>query len=119
MAADFPTFKIEVRYNSLDYGPFSFDFEDACPSGVTVSSATVRSFLGKYDTDDDLSDFTETTSELVDTAKTAVSGNYTVNVYFNFPGTSTNQDLKHTLVFEITFSNSGTHNYHGQYVWVR
>jgi hypothetical protein len=119
MAADFATFKIDVRYNSLDYGPFSFDFEDACPSSITVSSAVIRSFIGKVDIDDDLDDYTESTSELVDTVKTAVTGSYTVNAYFNFPSTAANQGVKHSLVFEITFSNSGTHNFYGQYVWVR
>lgn len=119
MAADFPRFKIDVRYNSLDYGPFSFDFEDACPSGVTVDDVTLRSFVGKVDIDDDIDDYTESTDELVDLAKTVVTGNYTVNAYFNFPSTSTYQNEKHSLVFEITFSNDGTHNYIGQYVWVR
>jgi len=119
MAADFPRFKIEVRYKSSSYGPFSFDFEDACPSGITVDSVTVRSFLGKVDIDDDLDDYTETTSELIDTTNVAVTGNYTVNVYFNFPTTTTNMEEKHSLVFEITFSNGGTHNYIGQYVWTR
>ena len=119
MAADFPRFKIDIRYNTLDYGPFEFDFEDACPSGVTVTGITLRSFLGKVDVDDDIASFTETTSELIDTVETAVSGDYGVNAYFNYPTTSTNQGEKHSLVFEITFSNAATHNFYGQYVWVR
>jgi len=119
MAADFPRFKIDVRYKSLDYGPFSFDFEDACPSGVTLNDVTVRSFLGKVDIDDDLDDYTETTSELIDSGNTAVSGDYDVNVYFNFPSTTTYMEEKHSLVFEIEFSNSATHSFIGQYVWVR
>jgi hypothetical protein len=119
MAADFSRFKIDVRYNSLDYGPFSFDFEDACPTGTTVSDITLRSFLGKVDIDDDIDDFTESTSELIDTAKVAVSGDYGVNAYFNFPTTTTYHGEKHSLVFEITYSNAATHNFYGQYVWVR
>ena len=119
MATDFARFKIEVRYNTVDYGPFAFDFEDACPSGVTVNDVTLRSFLGKVDMDDDLADFTETTSELIDTVKTAVSGDYGVDAFFNYPSTLTNQGAKHSLIFEITFSNTGTHNFYGQYIWVR
>jgi len=119
MAADFPRFKIDIRYKSVDYGPFSFDFEDACPPSVTLTSVVLRSFLGKVDVDDDLDDYTETTSELVDSGKTAVSGSYGVDAYFNFPTTAAYMELKHSLVFEITFSNTATHNFIGQYVWTR
>ncbi len=119
MATDFARFKIDVRYKSLDYGPFAFDFEDACPSGVTVSGIVLRSFSGKVDIDDDLDDYTETTSELVDVAKTAVSGSYGVDAFFNFPTTVAYMEVKHSLVFEITFSNTATHSFYGQYVWTR
>jgi len=119
MATDFPKFKIDIRYNSLDYGPFSFDFTDACPTDITVSDVTLRSFVGSVDIDDDLDDFTESTDELIDAAKTVVTGSYTVNAYFNFPTTAAYQGTRHSLVFEITFSNEGTHNFYGRSIWVR
>lgn len=119
MATDFARFKIDIRYNTLDYGPFAFDFEDACPSNVTVTGVVLRSFCGKVDTDDDIASYTESTSELIDTGKTAVSGDYGVDAFFNYPTTAAHQGEKHSLVFEITFSNGGTHNFYGQYTWVR
>lgn len=118
MALDFAKFKIEVRYAAVDYGPFTFDFEDALPTGTTISAVTLKSFLGKLDQNDDLGDETETTSELVDAVKTAVSGNYGVAAYFNYPSTTTNQNADHTLVFELTLSNGAEHCYYGQRVYV-
>lgn len=116
MALDFAKFKIEVRYAALDYGPFTFDFEDALPTGTTVSSVTLKSFLGKLDQNDDLGDETETTAELIDAVKTTVSGSYGVAAYFNYPTTAAWQNEDHTLVFELTLSNSAEHAYYGQRV---
>lgn len=118
MALDFAKDKIEVRYNSADYGPFTFDLQQVLPSGVTISDVTIRSFLGKYDQKDDLGDATETTSELVDAVKSGVSGSYGVAVYFNYPSTLTYRNTDHTLVFEVTMSNNGTHNYYFQRAYV-
>lgn len=118
MALDFAKDKIEVRYNSVDYGPFTFDLQKVLPSGVTISSVTVKSFLGKFDQKDDLGDATETTSELINAAKSGVSGSYGVAVYFNYPSTLTNRNADHTLVFEVTMSNNATHNYYFQRVYV-
>lgn len=116
---DFETREIQVRYYSADYGPHVFDFTDALPSGVTISSASVKSYLTKVDQADDLSAKTETTSELIDAQLTAASGNYNVNVYFNYPSTTAwLGGAKHTLVFELTLSNSAKHNYFFHYVRV-
>jgi len=114
--ADFPTQKIEINYKSLDYGPVSFDFEDALPAGVTVSDVTLKSYLGRVNPGDDLDSETDTTSECIDDAKTNVSGNYTVDAYFNYPSTATYKNELHTLIFELTFSNSGTHAYYHYYL---
>jgi hypothetical protein len=118
MALDFDKSKIEVRYASTDYGPFTFDFQDALPGTTTISSVTLKSFLGKLDQNDDLGDQTETTAELIDAVKTAVSGNYGVAAYFNYPSTTTNQNANHTLVFELTLSNGAVHAYYFQRVYV-
>lgn len=107
--SDFDYGEIEVRYNSTDYGPFTFDFEDQAPSGATISSVTVKSYDGNVKAGDLLSGETETTSSLVDSAKTAATGDYTVGVYFNYPGVS--YEGNHTLFFEITWSNSAIHSY--------
>ena len=116
MSHDFPTGSIDIRYNSNEYGPFGFDFTDALPSGITVSSAVVRSFSGTVKREDDLSDKTETTSSLIETASTTVSSPY-VYVYFQFP-TTTYTNASHTLVFELTLSNSAVHSFIFRYVKV-
>lgn len=116
---DFSKEKIEIRGTSTDYGPFTFDFQDALPSGVTVSSVTVESYLGKITPEDELSGQTETTDELIDAVKTAVSGSYGVAVYFNYPTTDAyNSDKDHTLIFKLTLSNDAKHDYWFQWVKV-
>jgi hypothetical protein len=113
MAMDFDKTKIEIRYNSTDYGPFKFDFTNAIPSGTTLSSVTVKSYLGKVNPEDALASETDTSSELVDTVKTVVSSSYIVSVYFNYPTTAAyKSDVAHTLIFEITLSNSAKHAYY-------
>jgi hypothetical protein len=116
--ADFDRFRIDIRQNTADWGPFVFDFTSAMPTGVTVSAVTLKSYLGHVNPKDDLDDETETTSELVDTVLTVVSGSYNVNAYFNYPTTATNiGGVKHTLVFNLTMSNGATHSFYGYYVW--
>jgi hypothetical protein len=107
---DFPTKTIKVRYNSEDYGPHNFDFEDAAPSGCTLSAVTLRAFKGRVTPDDDLSGETEETSNLVDALLTGVSGNYIVEAFFNYPGST--KTGNYTLIFEITWSNSADHPYY-------
>ena len=114
--ADFETGTIEIRYNSNAYGPFSFDFTDALFPGVTISSAVVRAFLGNVSKKDDLTDETELTTTLIETASTSVSS-ATVNVYFQYPGT-TYLNQKATLVFELTLSNGAVHALYYQYVYI-
>jgi hypothetical protein len=101
---------IEVRYASLDYGPFYFDFTNRVPAtGVTIQSVSVKSYMGKVNPGDPFTGFTETTSELLD-ALTGVSGDTEIAVYFNYPGVSL--EGSHTLVFEITWSNGAQHPYY-------
>jgi hypothetical protein len=112
--SDFERENINIRYNSNEWGPFAFDLTDMLPVGTTVSSAVIRSFLGNVKKTDDLSDETETTSVLVETASTAVSSPY-VYAYFQYAGT-TYINTKHTLVFEITLSNSAVTALYFQYI---
>lgn len=107
--SDFDYGEIEIRYNSTDYGPFTFDLEDAAPTGATISSATVKSYLGNVKAGDLLSAETDTSALLVDAAKTAATGDYTVGVYFNYPGVS--YEGNHTLFFAVTWDNGAIHSY--------
>lgn len=105
---EFETGLIEVGHTASKWGPFAFDFEDGLPSGVTISSASVKSYLGRVTKTDKLSDETETTSELINSS--ALASSYVVNVFFDLPTTSTYLGDSHTVVFELTLSNAGTHS---------
>ena len=101
---------IEIGHNADDWGPFTFDFDDGLPSGVSISSVTVKSYLGRVTPEDDLDDETETTSELVPTAATVSAS--IVSVFFTLPTTAAYLDASHTLVFEFVTDNAqaGTHS---------
>ena len=103
---DFEARTIRVRYNSADFGPHTFDFEDAIPLDTTLASVNVRAFLGKVKPGEDLDDETEV-SALIDGILTAVTGDYVVSVYFDYPGAA--YEGNYTLVFEITLNNSAVH----------
>lgn len=107
--SDFDYGQIEIRYNSTDYGPFTFDLEDAAPSGTIISSVTVKSYSGNVKAADLLSAEENTTALLIDAAKTGPSGDYTVGVYFNYPGVD--YEGNHTLFFEVTWNNDAVHSY--------
>jgi hypothetical protein len=107
---DFEARTIRVRYGSLDYGPHTFDFEDAVPLDTTIASVSVRAFVGKVKPGDSLTGETEETANLIDNAKTQATGDYVVSVYFNYPGST--KEGNYTLIFEITLNNSAVHPYY-------
>jgi hypothetical protein len=121
MKLQFESGKITIQSNASDWGPFTFDFEDAMPSGRTLSACTVTSYLGrvKPDDSDDLASETDTSAELINTV--TVSSDYVVSVYFDRPSTTAWVNQKHTLVFNFTLDvagGSGTHSAYFYYVEV-
>jgi hypothetical protein len=82
---DFEAGTIEVREDSLNYGPFAFDFTNAAPTGAVISSVVVSAYVGRVYPSDLLSGKTDITASLVDAALTAATGNYVVSVYLNYP----------------------------------
>jgi len=107
--SDFDYGEIEVRYNSTNYGPFSFDLEDAAPTDAVITTAVVSSYFGKVDVADLLSGEDESTDDLIDAVLSAESGDYTVAVYFNYPGVA--YEGNHTVFFEVTWDNGAVHAY--------
>jgi hypothetical protein len=107
---DFETGRIEIGHNASDWGPFTFDFSDGLPTGISLVSCTVKSYLGRVGKDDDLSAETDTSSELIATAATVALN--VVSVFLTLPSTSSYFDAAHTLVFEYTTDNvqAGTHS---------
>lgn len=106
---DFPKKIIEIRYATDSWGPHNFDLEKAIPSGTSISSVVVKSYLGKVDKGTDLSAETETTSELIDAIQSLPISATVVSCYFDYPVTAAWQGQKHTLVFEITLDNGAVH----------
>jgi hypothetical protein len=107
--SDFDYGTIEIRYNSENYGPFNFDFEDMAPPGTTIFGVSVKSYFGNVKVGDLLSSQTETTSDLIDTGLIGINGDYTVDVYFNYPTVA--YEGNHTVFFEITWDNTAVHAY--------
>ncbi len=109
MAMDFEAGTIEIREDSLNYGPFTFDLTDAAPSGAVISSVVVTSYSGKVQPSALLSGETETTSSLIDNLLGGATGDYVVSVYFNYPGVAL--EANHTLVLTVTWDNTAVHSY--------
>jgi len=113
MKFEFESGKITLQADASDWGPFTFDFEDGMPTGRTIASCVVKSYLGRVKpTDSDIiSTFTETTSELINT--NSMSSDYIVAVYFDRPTTAAYINAKHSLVFTVTLDaalGGGTHS---------
>ena len=115
---DFPVDTIEVRYFTSKWGPYNFDLTDALPTGVTIESISVRSFLGKLDKGDSLDpeDVEETTSDIIETSLCSVHANTTLNIFFKFPTGKPDYysliGVTHTLVFEVTLNTTGTYPFY-------
>ena len=94
MSLDFSTAIIRIRENTDNWGSFRFDFTGGYPTGATISSATVKSYLNS----------TETTSDLIESGSIVVSHPY-VDLKLQYPGSS--YEGHHKLVFTLTFDVGG------------
>ena len=103
MKLEFEQGRICIQANAAEWGPFTFDFTDGLPGDRTLTSCTVKSYLGRVKPEDSdvLADKTETTSELIGT-------DYVVSVQFNRPTTEAWINANHTLVFEFQISGGGS-----------
>jgi len=107
MKIEFESGKITIQHAAADWGPFTFDFENGLPSGRTIASAVVTTYLGRVKpTDSDvIADFTETTAELIH--DNSMSSNYVVSVYFNRPTTAAYINQKHSMMITFTLDAAG------------
>jgi hypothetical protein len=117
MKLEFESGKITLQAAASDWGPFTFDLEDAMPSGRTVASAVVKTYLGRVKPadSDDLSSETETTSELINT--NSMSSSYVVAVYFDRPTTAAYINAKHTMVVTFTLDAAGGGGTHSAFFY--
>lgn len=107
MKVEFESGKITIQAEADAWGPFTFDFEDGLPSGRTIASCVVKSYLGRVKPEDSdvLSTFTETTSELIDS--NSMSSDYVCAVYLNRPTTAAYINQKHSIVITFTLDAAG------------
>lgn len=111
---DFEEVDIEINHFSDNWGPFVFNVDSASaqiandgliPFGSELNSATVRAFVGTINEGALLSEYTEITTELIDTdIPVAVTAN-TIMVYFKYPGVSY-KGKRITIIFEVTLSTT-------------
>ena len=110
MKIQFENGSVTIQATADAWGPFSFNFAGGLPSGRTIASVVVSSYLGKVNPDDSdvLDDETDTTAELIDTATTTVDATgLIVSVYFNRPTTSAYINVSHSLVFTFVMDAAG------------
>jgi len=117
MKLEFESGKITLQADASDWGPFTFDLEDAMPSGRTVASAVVKTYLGRVKPadSDTLATETETTSELINT--NSMSSDYVVSVWFDRPTTAAYINAKHTMVVTFTLDASGGGGTHSAFFY--
>lgn len=118
MKFEFEQGRITIQADASDWGPFTFDFEGGIPSGRTIASAVVKSYLTRVKPADSdiISTFTETTSELINT--NSMSSDYIVAVYFDRPTTAAYINAKHSLVITITLDAAGGGGTHSAFFYM-
>lgn len=119
---------IDVGYYTDLWGPYTFDFpictsltanDGLIPYGDTIDSATVKAYLGSADRTTDLTGLTDITTSLIDPDYTpTVYGTHSVQVKFQYPG-STYNGMYATLVFEITTTAGGKREFFFQHVAIK
>ena len=110
---DFPVTAIDLNYYSDMWGPFTFNFpvesavgkaDGVLPFGDSVTSVSVKAYLGKVSRTSDLASETDITTDIVDPSYAPIVGPDSVKVRFQYPP-STYKGKKATVVFEITTTN--------------
>ena len=122
------TTDIECSYYMDLWGPYLFTFpiatsatanDGAIPYLDTISSVTVRAFLGKVTKKSTLSSETEITDDLIDPSYTPdVLGDNIVRVKIQYPG-ATYKGQKATLIFEVNAVALGKKDFYYHYVRIR
>ncbi len=106
--ADFEAIDIKINHYSDNWGPFIFHVPSATsqiandgliPFESTLSSVTVRAFVGIIKNGAILANYPEITTELIDSDVPPVTEANLIRIYFNYPGV-TYKTKKITIVFE-------------------
>ena len=122
------TTNIECGYYVDLWGPYYFTFpiatsatanDGAIPYNDTLSTVTVRAFLGKVTRRSTLSDETEISSLIIDPSYTPdVLAPNIARVKIQYPGAAY-KGQRVTLIFEITTATGGKRDFYFHYIRVR
>jgi hypothetical protein len=117
MKFEFESGQITIQADAFKWGPYVFNFTQGLPSGRTISSVVVKSYLGrvKPSDSDNLSSFTETTSELIDSS--VLLDTLNVSVYFNRPTTPAWINARHSLVLTVSLDAAGGGGSHSAFFY--
>jgi len=112
--------KIELRYYTDNWGPFSFDFSAALPSGAAISAQTVKAFLGVVLPGDVLADQEDISSDIIDEDfEPYVEDETKILLKLRYPADDTGlKGEQATLIFEITTDSGAMYPFyfHGVYI---
>jgi len=118
---------IECSYYLDLWGPYLFTFpiattasanDGAIAFGDTISSVTVRAFLGNITRKSTLADETEIATLIDPDFTPDVLGTNQVRVKLQYPGIAYKGE-KATLIFEIDAAAGGKKDFYFQYVYIR
>lgn len=119
---------IELEYYTDLWGPYFFIFpvnttatsnDGIIPYGDTITSVSVRAFIGNVKRKSDLDNFTEITTDMIDPEYTPeISAGNTVLVKLQYPG-ETHKGTKATLILEVDLASGGKKAFYFQYVRIR
>jgi hypothetical protein len=117
MKFEFENGQITIQADAFKWGPYIFNFTKGLPSGRTINTISIKSYLGrvKPSDSDNLASFTETTSELISSA--VLLDTLNVSVYFNRPTTPAYINAKHSLVLTVTLDAAGGGGSHSAFFY--
>lgn len=97
--------EIEVRESTDSWGPFTLDLTNGIPSDQSITGVSVKAYAGKLTKAADRDAFSDITSLLIETSKTAYSGK-DVYLWFQYPGEAY-RNTKATVIVTATLTDGG------------
>ena len=97
---------VEIRTCTDLWGIFQFELSGGIPVGTTISDVTVKAYLGRLTSEDDLTAATDISALMIDPAYVPIITSDTIiNVRFQYPGDDYRGN-RATIVFNITLAVS-------------
>ena len=117
-------FELDIKLDNYadSWGHFLFNFpicssennnNGILPHNTTITSATVRAFVGLIDENTDISTATEITTMIE--ATPSIQGDNEIILFLQHPGATYN-NKKASLVFELTLSGGQKKSFYGYFI---